>query len=452
MKGRLHPLWRLAALALAGCQSYAPEALEAERHRSAWHARTLEDASLVAFVRELEESGAGPRGGFDVADGLSLDEGRVVALLFHPDLRLARLELARARAGAREAGRWADPELELEVLRIQEDVPDHWVVAPGLAFSLPLSGRLDAARDLAGAEVSAAELRALEAEWAVWNEVAGAWADWSEARALGEENARFTGGLADLAATLARLAEAGELPGIEAELVALELGQRENEQLGVLAAAREAELRLRAVLGLAPDAPATFVPSLAADEAPALIPLDDANPTLARLRAEYEVAEHALAHAVAEQVPDLVLGPLFESDAGQTRFGLLGGWPIPLWNRGRRAIAEARADRELARAAYETTYERLAGARAAARVRAEALGEQRLALEEDLAPRADRQLAAALNLVELGESSSLVLLDSITRAHELRVRLIEVHASLARARAELQHLAGPEPERGAQER
>ena len=79
-------------LALAtGCQSYLPRPLEPEVHREAWHARALEGGSLEAFLKRLDASRGGEPSVFDPSDGLSLEEGQLVALAFHPRLRLARL-------------------------------------------------------------------------------------------------------------------------------------------------------------------------------------------------------------------------------------------------------------------------------------------------------------------------------------------------------------------------
>ena len=40
---------------------------------------------------------------------------------------------------------------------------------------------------------------------------------------------------------------------------------------------------------------------------------------LRRLREEYEVAEHALHREIRKQYPDLTIGPLYETDQGQSQ-------------------------------------------------------------------------------------------------------------------------------------
>ena len=137
---------------LASCQSYTPRPLEPVAHRTAWHARTPQDASVADFLGRLDRTLAPGAQDFDPSDGLTLSEGRLVALVFHPELRLARLRADQAAVSAEHAGRWADPELSFSVLKITESVPDPWIVTPGLGFSIPLSGSLGAEEGLADAE------------------------------------------------------------------------------------------------------------------------------------------------------------------------------------------------------------------------------------------------------------------------------------------------------------
>lgn len=449
---RLRPPTTTAALCalgiLAGCQSYERRPLDLAAHREAWHARTLDRETLADFLERLEEASAD--GELDLADGVSLHEGQLVALVFNPELRLARLRVARSAAGAEHAGRWSDPRLELDILRITESVPDPWVITSGLAFSIPLSGQLEAERRVAAAELGASEGALLEAEWSVWRDVRAAWIEWSAARLRVDETERFVADMEGLVHTASELAERGEIPRTEASLFRVEESLRQNELRRLVGEADALEQRLRSLLGLAPTAPAELVPAIASNTAveegaagPRAIELR--NPGLARLRREYEVAEETLRREIREQGPDLTLGPLFESDEGQSRIGLLGAIPIPLLNANRRAIAEARAEREIARATVETTYELLVGRWAAATARARSLASQREHLEQVLVPLVDRQLEDAFELLRLGEGTSLVLLESLTRALRTKLELIDTRSAEALARTEAAYLIGPEP-------
>ena len=126
---------------LAGCQAYQPDSLDAPAHAAAWRARTPGDESVLAFARRLEGQGC-KRTPFNPADGITLAEAEIVALVFNPDLRLARLKANVARATADHAGRWDDPQLGIDVLKVAESVPNPWLLGGSLSLTLPVSGRL----------------------------------------------------------------------------------------------------------------------------------------------------------------------------------------------------------------------------------------------------------------------------------------------------------------------
>ena len=438
----------LALALLAGCQGYAPAPLDPEAHHAAWFGRELERETLAEFVERLDGGARADLAGFDARDGLSLREGQLVALVHNPALRLARLRVARAAAGAQQAGRWDDPRLDLELLRVTDDVPDPWVITPGLAFTLPIGGRLAAERDLAEAERRASEGALREAEWGVWRDVRAAWIEWSAALLRVEATEALVERMRELVATATALVEQGEVPRGEASLLLVERSGLENQLRRLTGEAEALEQELRVLLGLAPSVALELVPTLEpdddADEASAEA-LDARNLGLARLRLEYEVAEQDLRHEVRRQVPDLTLGPLFESDQGQSRIGLLGGIPIPMLNANRRAIAEAQVARELARAEVETGFEVLVGRLAAAQARAAALAGQLDDMRRVLVPLVDRQLDDALALMRLGEgASTLVLLSSLQSAYQTRLDLIDTRSDAALARTQVAFLVGPQ--------
>ena len=435
-----------AAAALAGCQQYRPQPLDLASHEAAWRARTPGDDAVQAFADRLAEGATRDAAPFDPDDGLSLAEGELVALGFNPDLRLARLRAGVAGASAEHAGRWDDPEFAIDVVRITESVPDRWVITPSLAFTIPISGRLAAEKARARAATHAALDRVAEEEWRTRRDVRHAWLDWSAALVRLEEQQALLDSMEPLVASMTSLAQAGEMLRTESALFSLERSQRRYELLRMRGRAAESEQRVRALLGLSPDAPLALRPTLALGDAPDA----EAKPvqrslTLARLAQEYEVAEQTLRREVRKQYPDLTIGPLYEDDQGQSRIGFLAGFPVPILNANRQAIAEASAQRELARAAYETEYERIAGALAAARARAASLHAEREAILREMVPLVDRQLADARDLLDLGEISGLVLLESLVRAHDTRLHLIDVRVDEAKAQAELLHLPGPEP-------
>jgi outer membrane protein TolC len=287
--------------------------------------------------------------------------------------------------------------------------------------------------------------RVAENEWRVRHEVRQAWLAWSAALLRSQEIDRLIESMDGLTESTTRLAEVGELPRTEAALFVIERSQRRQERGRLEGEAAVAKHRLRMVLGLSPGAPLEFVPSIDVPES-AAADRDVASSSLQlrRLREEYEVAEHALHREIRKQYPDLAIGPLYETDQGQSRIGFLGAIPIPVLNANRQGIAEATAERALARAAYETTVEHLQGSLAVARVRARMLRSEYEELVSVIGPMIDRQVADATTLVELGEGGGLVLLESLIRSHDTKLNMIDLRRDLALASAEVSFLLGPE--------
>lgn len=447
----------LALLVLSlGCQNYERAPLEPGVHRSAWHGRSLGGESLHGFVARLSaacdsSAFAGVTvDSFDATDGLSLAEAQCVALLFSPALRLARASAGIAVASSENAGLWPDPSFSVSALRIDESIPDPWLITPTLSFRVPLTGRLAGESAVAREELAVAQARVREQEWGVWMDVRRTWARWSAACFTLEEAERYLALLDPLTGTAANLARTGEITDSEASLFFVERGQRANQLYRLRAAVEVEEQRLRSQLGLAPEAPVSFLPDLSSlgqhglEDGASPESLASRNLTLVRREAAYRASEERLRLEIRKQLPDLRVGPSFEEDAGRFSFGLLlGSFPIPIWSANRKGIAEARAQRELARVAFETEYEWLVGRWQAARVLARGMRAQREGMEAELVPAVERQLAQALALMELGEVRSLVVLQTLSRALETRLEWIDTRLGEALAQADVDTLVGP---------
>ncbi len=435
----------VAGLWLAGCQSYERDPLNLDEHRQAWLDRSPASEQVLEFARRLDQQET-PTDSFDPTDGVTVREGEVIALVFNPDLRMARARAQVAAATAENAGLWEDPVFQIDLLHITESVSNPWVITPGLALTIPLSGRLDAEKDRAGAALRSELYRIAEAEWELRMELRRKWALWSANRMRLRETEALHERLQTVVASTERLAEAGELLRTEAALFAIEQAQQRTEMSRLHGEIAEGEQRIRLLLGLSPAAPIELVATLTTG-AQASDAADDPsarNPKLARLGEEYEVAEQTLRREILKQYPDLTIGPQYESDQGQSRIGFLGAIPLPILNANRQGIAEAEAERAVARAAYETEYERIVGALAVAQARLNALGKQREEIEQIVIPLVDRQLADTRQLLQLGEGAALVLLESLTRAHETKLQLVDLRVSEALAMADIAQLTGPD--------
>lgn len=435
--------WACASvLSLGACQLYRPSPLEPDAHLSSWHKRTLQEESLRDFAKHIDESGS-KSVRFSLADGLSLAEAEIVALIYNPELRLSRLRAKVAEASSQHAGRWDDPRLSIDVLKVQESVPVPWVLGSSLSLTIPLSGRLGIEKSQAKAGHHAQLAKVSEDEWQTVLALRQAWLEWSANRLRLVETERVAEALKAVVDSTSQLADSGELPRTEAKLFRIELQSRKSEIVKLRAELKEHEQEIRSMLGLSPRAMIKLLPSLNANRAKAGGKLAQKNAKLIRLQQEYEVAELNLKREIRKQYPDIEIGPALEEEEGQARIGGIGMIPIPLLNSNKGGIATAKAERELARAAFETELERTTGRLAALDSRLKGIRQHRHSLDCDLVPLVEEQIEDAQRLLELGEGGSMVLLESLVRAHEAKLLLIEARLDESRTQNEIHHLYGP---------
>lgn len=432
----------------SGCQSYERLPLDSDAAREAWLTRSPSNETARQFADRLALAEGRETGTFDPADGLTLAEAEPVALVFNRDLRLARLEADVTRATADHAGLWDDPVLGVDIERVVSGVPDPWVVAGTVGLTIPISGRLEVEQSRAGAE-HAAELQRLAAqEWATRAALRELWVRWSA------ETARLalTAELVERLRTISTVAESQERAGvvsrIEARLFRVELGGGEADLIGTRARAKELELQIRDILGIAPDAPVLLIGAIAfeprgTDPSWLQSTMESANPELDAIRRAYEVAEESLRLEIRRQYPDLTIGPGFGTDQGDERVLLGLSLQLPLWNRNQQGVARAMANREVARGKFDSTLEHLGSKLAIAQARFDAGRSMRQAIESKVLPLADEQEAEMRRVAELGRVDPLLMLEAIKSQHEAKLRLVEARAAEALGGVWLDELVGP---------
>ena len=434
------------ACTLGACQSYEPVPLDLGAHRASLELRSQNTEPVARFAERLAAGGGEVPERFDVADGLSPAEGEVLALFYNPNLRLARARAGVARATAETAGLWEDPTFGFDAAEILSPAG---VFEYGLTIglTLPVSGRLAVEKDRAGAAYEA-ELRGIvDAEWTTRARVRTAWTEWSVAQARAELLGEVIGHTERIGSIADRLEGAGELTRVEARLIRAELVTTRGERIAAERDAATKRLELLSVMGLPPTADAAFEPEFSV---PPVVPGDldasrliEANTTIAVRRAEYRTAEEALRLEVRKQYPDIAVGTGYGSEDSDDRLLLGLSLPVPMFNANRGGIAEARAERDAARVAAETTYELLVRELAEARLALDAARRQREAFELELVPMLDEQSLEVERLADLGEIDTLVLLETVTRGYEAKRTLLDLRQEEMKAAIEIARLLGP---------
>jgi outer membrane protein TolC len=435
-----------ASLGLAGCQSYERAPLDLPAHRAALGRRALDIEPLEAFAARLDAAGAEVPEALSFADGLTPAEGEVVALFYNPDLRISRLEADVALADLEHAGLWEDPVFGFDGAELlSPSGPFEYGLT--LRLTIPISGRLAVAVDRAGAEHEAGLRAVVDREWVTRAAVRVAWARWT----IAAERARVTRELIDELALVADLTgslqRAGELSRADARVFSVALAGRRADLIGLESAEAEQRAELLFLLGLPPDAGVELVPGFAPLTLPELEAdlerrLIEGSTALAVRRAEYRVAEETLRLEVQKQYPDIEIGGGYGSE-DDDRLLLGVSVPVPVLNANRAGIAEARAQRELARAVAETTYERLSHELALALIRYREATGRRAELEQRSVEQATEQLAELQRLAELGEVDTLLLLESLGSLFDARMRTLELRLAEHESAVRLVALVGP---------
>ncbi|MBM4059652.1 MAG: hypothetical protein FJ265_00945 [Planctomycetes bacterium] len=442
----LRTAFTLGFLLAAGCETYAPAPVDLAAHAAAFAARLPDPAALRELLADRAAAPAGAP--FDLADGLSLAEGQLVALWFHPDCRLARQRAVVAAAAAEHAGRPADPELDGDIARILEQVEHPWLAAGSLGLQLPLDGRLALQRAAAAGEHEEALAEAQLAELAVLDRLDAAWLRWSADRQRTELLRDLCAALDELAGMAERLAAANELTQMQARAFRLERLARGHELAAAEAGLAAGELELRALLGLHPAAPVELQPALAvparsATDLPRAQRLAD-SPRLLRLRCAHATAERRLELAIRRQWPELVLRPGFAEEDAQPRLTFGFTLPLPLWNRNAAERARARAERDLAAEALRCGHEQLVQDLARAELLERTTQARRSAVVGELLPLAAQQLEDGRRLAALGDLDTLLILDALVRTHDARLQALDAGLAAAAAHAATEALFWPD--------
>lgn len=442
----------LFALWLGACVSYHAQPLHPRQSARTFAARRLDSPALRNAVTKLlpRPPAQWPPAQWTRADLLA------VALADNPRLAVARADIGRALAQEITAGEAPNPTIGLQSEYALHDVP--WLY--GIAFELPL--RSPTLRRLAISQAQIATSRErwalMGATWSVRSRLTAALSDWQSA----QRRSTLLDGLINdqqqlLKGQRARVAAGEDAP---ASLVAVQdaLLQTQQEQGEVRAEAQRAQSAAAGALGLPPQA----LDSLRVEwpdwgTPPAVSPdaLKDARASALLSRADlsaaidgYMAAQNSLRQAIARQYPQFTVTPGYYWDHGIHKFPFDVGLTLPLFNRNRGEIAEARAGRELAGermlALQDEIYGQIAGAERAESIARDNEDAARQRLESALEQL--RQASLGLKLGAIDQSEQLAARIAATRA---QIDVLQTQARWQTARDALEDalrapLSGPE--------
>ena len=437
--GRRYRMAAFAAAALAadlvavGCAKYRAQPLDLEAHRAAYLERTP--------PAEIEAAEGGST--------INCAQAEAIGLVLNPQLRIARLKSGVARATAENAGLWNDPTIGIDLTRLLEGSGQGWEVLGSVGLTVPISGRLEIEKARAGSAEMVELLRVARDEWLVRIAIRRAWAEWIAAQASFVSEERFVARVSEILRLVDTMEARGEISRIEARLFRLERMSAIASFQSLVARVESARLAILALIGLPPNAVLKMQNSPFETDSPVDTErmrqnIVATNPSVQVLRAEYLLAEHSVELEVERQYPDLQIGPGYGEQDGDRQFVLGLGIALPIFNANRQAIAEAIATREVARASAENAVESLLAEIAAVEIEWRASSAHRTLIAEEILPLMEAQDMDVRRLAQLGgEIDALILLESLKREHEVRLKLIETTHAESRAALRIMEIAGP---------
>ncbi|WP_346840086.1 TolC family protein [Microbulbifer sp. SAOS-129_SWC] len=360
MKQRFTATFLLLALllALAGCASYTPEPLDPAAQQAALQQRRLDDPGLHRYIRGTDaggETAAWPPASWD------LPLLTLTALYYQPDIDRAGARRLAAEAAVISAGGRPNPTADVSSEHSANPPEDISPWTNGISLQLPIetAGKRPLRIDTAQARARAAQLREVDTLWQVRSRVrATLLASYPQETALQQQRDLQR----QITAILQRRLDAGYASRPELTRAQLDLDST-TLSLGEARKARAENLaHLAAAVGLpaaALDDVQISYDSFARLPAPQTLPDAQARQlallnradVLAAL-ADYEAAQSDLQLEIARQYPDLNIGPGYLWDQGERKWTLDLSLLAPLLNRNRGPIAEARAQRQVAAAAF----------------------------------------------------------------------------------------------------
>jgi outer membrane protein TolC len=370
----------LMALPVLGCalQSYRPQPLEPARIAAELGARRSDDEALRAF---LERHGA------TFADWpprqWDLPALTLMAVYFHPDMEVARVNLELQRAAEITAGQRPNPKGGplLEHHTGQGTVDSPWSIGLGLDIPIELGGKRDARIARAEQLSEEARLAIAEAAWRVRNRLRQRFVETYAAEATSALLKRELDIRSREAAMLERREKAGEASPSEVTLARLRLQETRLAVDGADGNIRAVRASLAEALGL-PFGQVETMPlgfgTMASGEIgnlPAETVQNAALQNRLDLRqglARYAAAEATLREEIARQYPDLNLSPNLLWDQGDWVKSLGAMILLPILNSNEGPISVAEAKRKLEAARFTSLEAGVFAGLSTARVRFEA--------------------------------------------------------------------------------
>ena len=433
-RGRHRSRWLscLIPALLMGCQTTPPQ-------------RPLDERAALAEVRAARHVP-------ESVSTLHLPDAIARLRAHHPEIRRARADLVRAQRIASVRTPPPNPTLSVGPLLLGgADIlsSNGWGYLAELGWSVILGGQLRLADELDCLTASVARQEVIATEREAYLALRQAYVQTIRRALVVDALEQQVASLDAEKAAQQELIAAGGGVELDARLLALEAVTAQGAVLDAEEARSDAHLALCTLLGLPPEA--VFLPE-GADllTLPLAVPerarieriVLRQHPKLLRLRGQFAIAEKKLRLEAARALPDIDLGLALEDTGADAQLSLPFGIELPVFPKGAKELAEAKADRERIRAEYTTTLGEILGAVDAARARIH-LRQRRLQLIEAQRATADEAVEIARRARdEAGSVDSARYLSVLRASREVEAAAVEADAALFEAWMDLEVALG----------
>ncbi|QSR20150.1 TolC family protein [Novosphingobium sp. KA1] len=387
---------------------------------------------------------------------LTLERAIALAGGSAPAADAARAGVEAARAARTAAGLRPNPSFESQVENVMGSGPygrfDQAETTAGLSIPIELGGKRSARIAVADAQTSRAQLLSAIAEADIRLQVTQFYVEAVAAerrRATAQDQLRIAREALNGAQIRVKAGRASPLEEQRADVsrVNAEAALERAQRLAETARGNLARRIGQRLTGPLDPAALESLPSRTAG------PADTSGAgtlVMAAAEADLAIAEAGVQLSRSQRVPDLTLGPavrrLEATNATAAVFSL--SMPIPLFNSGRAALAQANAERDRAEAQRRMTALDAEQAIAEAATEADnAATTARTASGPALAGAQETARIARIGYRE-GKFGQLDLLDAERTLAETRLAAIDALAAYQNARARLERLTAPAPEQG----
>lgn len=352
-------------LGISGCtfQTYSPKPLDSAQSMQHYRAHDPNSPDFQIYAK----SQGYPTEQWPIQQW-GLRELTLSALFFHPQLDVARAQLQASEARVITAGQRLDPSFSGSVGRSEDDEAP-WIYSLGLDIPVQTANKRELSLELARSMSEEARIAIGQAAWEVRSRLLDSWINYNAALQQTAALQQAVDIRSEITDMLDKRLNVGMISNTELSNARLQLQQAQQMLTAERARIPEFKTALAINAGLAPEVLeklALATPSLdtllqARHQAKltrygsdtlqdaALLNRLDIRAALAR----YEAAERKLRLEIARQYPDITLSPSYIYEEGFHIWQLGIGVLLPLLNKNKGLIEEARTLREVEAAQFE---------------------------------------------------------------------------------------------------